>query len=208
MAAARERWNLNIHYHRVVLDAASPNVATALDVGCGEGLLAFDVADRGASVIGIDPDGSSINRAEADPRASSLTQFICGDLFTYPFERQSFDLVASNAMLHHVDAQAGLRRMRELVRPGGVLVVVGFAQRSGLRDRSLEVAGAVTKRAHQLRGNYWEHNAPVQWPPPLTTKQMATLGSAELPGSTFRRRMSNRYAVVWNAPIEERQQFS
>lgn len=77
--------------------------------------------------------------------------------------------------------------------------MVGFAQPSGLTDRSLELAGAVRKRACQLQGRYWEHDAPVLWPPPLTSRQMAELGSIELPGSTFRRLMTNRYALFWTA---------
>lgn len=191
---------MNIHYHRVVLDALPHATANALDVGCGDGLLSFDLADRGATVIGIDPDAASIDRATADARASTLTQFICGDVFTHPFEPATFDLVASSAMLHHVDARQGLRRMAALVRPGGTVVVVGFARTAGLRDRALAIAGAAVKRAHQLRGQYWEHCAPVMWPPPFTSKEMAELGSIELPGSTFRRLMSNRYVLVWRAP--------
>ena len=104
-------------------------------------------------------------------------------------------------MLHHIDARAGLRRMRELVRPEGVIAIVGFAQPDGWKDRGLAVAGVLTKLKHQvLKRNYWEHNAPIVWPPPLTTGEMHDLASAELPGSSFQRLMSNRFSVVWTAP--------
>lgn len=194
------KWNLNIHYHRVFVGAVPPNARKALDIGCGDGLLSFDLADQGLQVIGIDLDAPSIERATANERASFDTQFVCADVFSHYFEPESFDLVASSATLHHLDARRGLRRMKQLVCPGGVVAVVGFAKPDGPRDRLLEVAGAATKRAHQVRGHYWEHNAPVCWPPPLTTSQMERLGHEELPGSVFRPLMSNRFSLLWNAP--------
>jgi 2-polyprenyl-3-methyl-5-hydroxy-6-metoxy-1,4-benzoquinol methylase len=194
------RWNLNIHYHRVVLDAVRPSATNALDVGSGNGVLSFDLAQRGLKVLGIDPDAPSVERARADPAATDRTVFVCADLFTHPFEPASFDVVASIAMLHHVDAENGLRRMRELVRPGGVLVVVGFAMPSGPVDAALSVAGFVYKRTRQWRGHYWEHDAPTCWPPPLSINEIRTLVLRELPGARFRRRMSHRYSTVWHAP--------
>ena len=162
--------------------------------------MSFDLADRLLDVIGIDPHEESIQRAKNDPRATPRTTFICDDVFLHPFELASFDLVASNAMLHHVDARDGPRRMRQLVRPGGVIVVVGFTMPDGLYDRILMLRGAAVKRAHQFRRGYWEHNAPITWPPPLTTGQMADLAEQELPGATFSRLMSNRFSLVWRAP--------
>lgn len=200
MQTRQDRWNLNIHYHRVVLDAVPRDAANALEVGCGSGLLAFDLAARGLDVIGVDPDAPSIERATADPDASDRTMFICADLFTYPFEPASFDVVAANAMLHHVDAESGLRRMRELVRPSGVLAVVGFATPSSLMDLALIATGYVYKTAHQLSRHYWEHDAPVRWPPPLSINDMHALVNRELPDARFRRRMAHRYSIVWTAP--------
>lgn len=198
---ADTRWNLNIHYHATILRHA-PSHGKALDIGCGDGLLAFDMVDHGLQVTGIDPDQPSIDRASSDPRASERASFVCGDIFTHPFELNSFDLVAANAMLHHVDALDGLRRMRELVSPGGVVALVGFARPSGLADHLRAVAGALFKRARQLRGRGapWVHNAPIVWPPPLTSTEMQALSSLELPGSEFRPLLSNRYSLIWRVP--------
>ena len=182
------------------LDAAPTNARTALDVGCGDGLLSFDLAEHGLDVTGIDPHEASIERARSDQRATPRTNFVCGDVFTSDLGRTSFDLVAASAVLHHIDARAGLRRLKQLVRPGGVIAVVGFGRPDGLHDRMLEVAGATTKRVQVIRREYWEHNAPVSWPPPFTTGQMRELGCDELPGATFRRLMSNRFSLVWTAP--------
>lgn len=65
---------------------------------------------------------------------------------------------------------------------------------------------AVTKRAHQSRSGYWEHNAPLSWAPALSPDQIEEIGCDELPGATFHRLMSDRFSIVWSAPSEARNQ--
>lgn len=194
------RWNLNVHYHRIVLDAVPVGATTALDIGSGDGLLSFDLAARGLAVVGVDLDEASIERARADPRCSEATTFVHGDLFTHPFEPASFDVVAASAVLHHVDARQGLRRMAELVRPGGVVAIVGFAKPSGPIDWGLIVAGFLLSRTRKLTRRYWEHHAPTRWPPPLTINEIRALAASEMPGAIFKRRMAHRYSIVWTRP--------
>lgn len=195
-----QRWNLNIRYHRTVLDALPSGARTALDVGCGDGVLTFDLARRGLCAVGLDSDAASVRRAASARRTSTATHFVVGDLLSAPFKPGSFDVVASIAMLHHVDAVAGLRSMRQLVRPGGVLVIVGFARPSSIGDRARAIVGHALKRAMQLRGRYWEHRAPTIWPPPQTSSELATLVDRELPGATFRNALSGRYVAIWERP--------
>jgi 2-polyprenyl-3-methyl-5-hydroxy-6-metoxy-1,4-benzoquinol methylase len=200
VGAGRRRWNLNIHYHRVVLEALPAGATTALDVGSGDGLLAFDLADRGLQVVGIDPHERSVERARSDAACSDRATFVCGEVFTHPFEPGSFDAVASIAMLHHVDAVAGLRRMAELVRPGGVVAVLGFATPSGPIDRAYNLAGYVVRIAAAALGRHWDHNAPIVWPPPHTMDEMRTRVEAEMPGARFRRGLASRCSIVWTRP--------
>ena len=82
LSSSDPRWNLNIHYHHVFTRAVPPDSSTALDVGCGDGLLSFDLAERGLDVLGIDPHEASVDRAMADSRATEHTRFVCGDVLT------------------------------------------------------------------------------------------------------------------------------
>ncbi len=200
MTAKRTRWNLNVHYHRVFLDAIPDGATSALDVGFGDGLLSFDLAAKGLQVVGIDLDPASVERARSDPARSARTTLLHGDLFTHPFEPGSFDLVAASAMLHHVDAHEGLRRMAELVRPGGTVAIVGFAKPSDLSDWAYVLAGFVLSRVRGALGLYSEHHAPTRWPPPLTMREMRALAESQLPGARFGRAMAHRYTVVWSRP--------
>lgn len=194
------RWNLNTHHHPVLLDAVPANATTALDVGSGDGVLAFDLAALGLDVTGIDVDEASVRRANDDPESSSRTTFVEGDVFTHPFEAGSFDFVTSNAMLHHVDARDGLARMAELVRPGGVVAIVGFATASTLADRARAVSGSLLMRIQVVRGRYREHHAPMRWPPPMTMEEMLSLADEVMPGATFRPELGSRYSLVWRRP--------
>jgi hypothetical protein len=52
----------------------------------------------------------------------------------------------------------------------------------------------------ELRGRYWEHEAPTCWPPPCSTTQMRDVVERELPGADFKPLLSGRYGVTWRAP--------
>jgi SAM-dependent methyltransferase len=123
-----------------------------------------------------------------------------GDVLAHPFAPASFDLVASVAVLHHMDTAAALRRMRELLRPGGVLVVIGLPRARLPRDLPYEVAGALVHRWHRRRRGFWEHSAPTVWPPPDTYADVRRAAERELPGVRLRRRALWRYSLVWRKP--------
>ena len=120
------RWNHNIHYQSEVLRRVPDAASSALDIGCGAGMLTRALAPHVRSVVGIDLHAPSLEIAREETTAENVT-YIEGNFLTYPFEPESFDLVAAIASLHHVDIERGLRRAAALLRPGGRLVVVGLA---------------------------------------------------------------------------------
>lgn len=194
------RWNHNLYYHPVILAAAPAYCARALDVGCGEGVLTRELRSVSDRVVGIDIDSPSIEAARA--QGVEGVEYILGNVLQYPFEPASFDLVASVATLHHMDAEVGLKRMADLVRPGGALVVVGLAQSRHFGDFALDLAGAVATRVHThiLRKRYWEHDAPKVWPPPLSYAEVRATATTLLPGVLYRRHTLWRYSLVWIRP--------
>lgn len=195
--SSAQPWNHNIHYHPLVLRSVAAGATDALDVGCGEGMLTRALRRTVPHVVGIDIDPASINLArEKDDRIS----YLLADLLTHPFEPASFDLVASVATLHHLDAATGLRQMRDLVRPGGTLVVVGCARSTMPADLPAEVGALVTHRLHRRSKAYWEHPSPTVWPPPETYAGMRRLARRELPGVRYRRHLLWRFSLTWTRP--------
>ena len=195
------RWNHNIQYHPVILDAVPPGAARALDVGCGEGVLTRALAAIVPDVVGLDPDSASIAAARAQGGAAEYVQ---GDLLSADLEPSSFDLTAAVAVLHHLDLEAALTRMAELTRPGGVLAVVGLARQVWPRDLALDGVGFVATRLHQLRKREWTTPAPKVWPPPLTFAETRSVVERTLPGCRYRRHVLWRWSATWRKPMEDR----
>jgi SAM-dependent methyltransferase len=192
----REPWNHNIHYHPQVLQAVPHGAERALDIGCGEGMLARKLRRVVPAVTGIDLDTPSLELARG--RGDDI-EYVHGDFLQYPFEPASYDVVASVATLHHVDARAGLLRMRELLRPGGALVVVGLA-RTTPRDLPYAAVGVAAAYAHRAVKGHWEHPSPTVWPPPVTFQEMRDLARDLLPNATYRRHLLFRYSITWQRP--------
>jgi len=196
---APTRWNHNIHYHGVVLDAIPPHARTALEVGCGEGMLARQLRERVPGVTAIDLDAPSIELARRqDPRGE--IHYLRDDFLTHDFTPESFDLVASVAALHHMPASTALARMAALLRPGGRLAVVGLARARLPADLPHELAAVLAQRFHQVTKAYWEHSAPTVWPPPETYRGMRRISARALPGARYRRHLLWRYSLVWTKP--------
>lgn len=198
MEDAPARWNHNIHYHRLILDSVPPAARSALDVGCGNGLLTMDLRRRVPDVTGIDADETVLDDAR---RRSGDVTWIHGDAMTHEFSRR-FDVVASVAVLHHLpDLEAALSRLADLTAPSGVLSVVGVARSSRPKDFLLSLAGAVQHRAMVLRHGFWEHTAPTLWPPPHDFATVRRTARRTLPGVRWRQLMLWRYALIWHKPL-------
>ena len=108
------------------LDAAIPYNASVLEVGCGTGQLTNFLGISCRSVIGADLCLNSLRLADTFRREHSLdrVRFVQANLFRLPFERQQFDVVLCNGVLHHTsDPFAGFKQLVRLVRPGGYIVI-------------------------------------------------------------------------------------
>ncbi|MCV7193331.1 class I SAM-dependent methyltransferase [Mycolicibacterium brumae] len=201
------RWNHNIHYYDLVLDAAPAQARTALDVGTGDGLLAVRLAERIPEVTGIDADADILARAQpgadvsGQPGADANVSWILGDVLTEPLPEAHYDVVAAVATVHHFpELTAGLRRLADLTAPGGVLVVIGLARNSTLSDLVYDAVGAVQHRIYARTRGFWQHNAPVQMRFPHTYAEVEQIAATVLPGMTWRRLPLWRYAITWHKP--------
>jgi SAM-dependent methyltransferase len=90
-----------------------------LDVGCGPGALTAELLALGAWVCAVDPSESFAAAAgtrfpEVDVRCAGAEQL--------PFDDGSFDVALAQLVVHFMaDPVAGLREMRRVTRPGGVV---------------------------------------------------------------------------------------
>jgi 2-polyprenyl-3-methyl-5-hydroxy-6-metoxy-1,4-benzoquinol methylase len=190
-------WNHNLQYLPLLLDAVPRPCGRALDVGCGDGLFARQIAPLAAHVVAIDRDEAILEAARG---AGGGVEYVLGDFLAYPFEPASFDFVLSVTALHHMDAEAALVRMAELLRPGGTLAVVGLAANVYPRDLPRVAAAALADRVYRSTREVYRSEAPRSWPPPTTYREIRDLVARTLPGARYRRHLLWRYSVVWSKP--------
>lgn len=197
----RERlWNANIHYHSVLLKAIPKAAQRVLDVGCGDGILSAQLLQAGVRhVVALDADAGVLARARARHPGVPI-EWRCGDIFDLqPTTHYSFDAVLSVATFHHMDAVAGLTRFAELVRPGGVVGVIGLAANNWW-DLPYAVVGQCGRVVAGMTRGCWEHSAPMVWPPPTTYREIKRIARDVLPGVQYRHHFYGRYSLVWTRP--------
>jgi len=122
-----------LRYRAVSLAGLHPGEAV-FDVGCGTGTLAIDVQRRVGSagrVVGIDPSAEQIARAKAARRNMPI-EFQIGVIEQLAFPDQTFDVVLSTLMMHHLPAslkRQGLVEIARVLKPGGRLVIADFTRK-------------------------------------------------------------------------------
>jgi SAM-dependent methyltransferase len=100
-----------------------PPGVRVLEVGCGHGALAAALGAAGHRVTAIDADAECV----ADARARGVDAHVAEFPKLEGVAEASFDAVLFTHSLHHVHAlDAAVRRARELLAPGGTLVVEDF----------------------------------------------------------------------------------
>ncbi|KOU08761.1 methyltransferase type 11 [Streptomyces sp. NRRL F-5755] len=108
-------------YVRLAVEFGASRV---LDIGCGTGVFALLLAERGVEVIGIDPARASIDVARAKPGADRV-HWICGDATALPPLRVDLVTMTANVAQAISDPWMWRRTLRtafESLRPGGYLV--------------------------------------------------------------------------------------
>jgi SAM-dependent methyltransferase len=98
-----------------------PAGAEVLEVGCGDGDVAVELSRRGYRVIAIDSDAAAVARAQSRGVRAAVA--------SWPeFAGAPLDAIAFTRSLHHINPlREAVGSARELIKPGGSLLVEDFA---------------------------------------------------------------------------------
>jgi ubiquinone/menaquinone biosynthesis C-methylase UbiE len=116
------------------LDASAILGNKVLDLGCGPGMYAWEMLQRGYEYWGVDISPHVIEEARFAARSTqgaSRYHFMVGDIEHLDLPSASFDVVLAVWVLEYLDTDKRvIREMRRVLRPGGIAIVVLNNRRS------------------------------------------------------------------------------
>ena len=197
------------------LDGALPSTGRrAVDLGCGTGVHTELLADRYSEVLGVDVSAPMLAVATAARQRPTIT-YVQRDLLTMDGAVDgTFDAVFSAFVLHHVHPlEEGLRRVTELVQPGGHAVLIDMVddqprsrrwfQRQALRlgatdiwRRRRPMGQAVELLRLRLDPGWLDHLTADH---PLNGDEFRSRYNTMLPGAVFTD-LDRAIAVCWRRP--------
>jgi SAM-dependent methyltransferase len=147
----------------------------------------------------------------ARPRSSQFEnlEFELADVMTWDFPQSHFDCIFSIATLHHLDQHELLPKIKDALRPRGVLVILDLVESNGLTERMLDVVALGVspslrlihngrlKPPREVRKAWEQHGKHDHY---STIKQMRALANEMLPGASVKRHLLWRYTLVYQKP--------
>jgi SAM-dependent methyltransferase len=204
-----EGWNHNNHYHGFLLRQLPQRIERALDVGCGMGGFARLLALRAQQVTGIDLSPEMLHTARNHSTAYTNIDYQIGDVMALDLPTAHYDCIASIATLHHLPYAEALRKLRDSLKPGGVLLVLDLYQPVTLLEKLRPLAGMPLHLALRLRHygiqrdsaamrHAWRiHGEGDVYP---TLADLRAYCQALLPGAALRVHVLWRCSIVWRRP--------
>ena len=192
------QYNHNEHYTDLLLCQVPAGCRNALDVGCGDGGLARRLADRfSGAVTGIDKDRAMLEQARAEALDRSI-RFVEADFMRYHFDEQ-FDFISAAASLHHLPFEQALEKVASLLRPGGVLAVLGLFREASLTDTAVALVAAPVNVFYALSHGWSSSGAPIK-PPDMSLQEIREAVASNLASARLRRLLLWRYLLTWQKP--------
>lgn len=127
-----DKWRYGFERHLpACFDGLNVSGKRVLEVGLGQGADSESLIRRGARWSGIDLTAESVERIRTRLilRELPFDDLKQGSVLELPFADNSFDMVFSHGVLHHVpEIQQAEKEIHRVLRPGGELVIMMYAR--------------------------------------------------------------------------------
>ena len=209
-------WTHNNHYHRLLLQHVPTNCRNALEVGCGTGAFARQLAQHAEHVVALDLSPEMIRVAQSRSQQFPNIEFQLADALAWEGPAEHFDYIACIATLHHMPQQEMIRKLKRLLKKGAVLAILDLFEperrvltKDGVVDATLNLAAMLTSVSFRLVHNgrlnpprnvqaAWQaHGHHDSYP---TMKDVRAFCDELLPGAMMRKLLLWRYSVIWQKP--------
>ena len=193
-------------YEHWLLPQLPQRLGAVLEVGCGTGHMARQLAQRSDRVLAIDLSPKMIEIARARSANIPNLTFELADVMAMNLSAAHFDCIVSMATLHHLPMREAIHRLRAALRGGGALGIIDLVRSDSIAERTRDAAACVgglllrsfstTSRA--LRHAWDQHGRSDVYP---TLAEVRDLCRELLPGAAIRRHFRWRYSLIWKNPI-------
>ncbi len=123
--------NAHVSWEEMIKNITDIQNKQIIDIGCGGGIYTKELALMGAkNVVGLDFSKEILQAAKENCSGFPNISFIHGDAHSIPYPDETFDIVISRAVIHHLqDIPTFLREASRILKKNGVLI---------LQDRTIE----------------------------------------------------------------------
>lgn len=193
-------------YHDYLMQHLPPRLENALEIGCGSGEFTRHLASRARNVVALDLSSEMIRLAKARSASYPNIEYQLGDVMRLPLPAEEFDCIVSIATLHHLPLEQALLKMKDALKPNGMLVIHDLAADDSILDRGMSALAypvSVLRRfwntgqmrmPREVRKAWAEHGKHETY---LTLSEVREMCRQYLPEALIKRHLLWRYTVVW-----------
>jgi ubiquinone/menaquinone biosynthesis C-methylase UbiE len=194
-------------YHSYLIQHLPPHSENALEIGCGTGEFTRLLAARAHSVLALDLSSQMIRLANAQSANYQNIEYVLGDVMQLSLPAARFDCIVSIATLHHLPLRQALLKMKDALKPHGVLIIHDLVAAKGLVERVRSASAYPVSAARrfwktgqlraprEVREAWAEHGRDEVY---LTLDEVREMCRQYLPEARIKRHLLWRYTVVWS----------
>lgn len=128
---AQHRRNYPDDVYKVIRERLPAREIDALDVGCGTGIMTYELAAFCRSVVGVDKETEMI--AESKAHAPNNCQFFVSAAEVLPFPNASFDLITVAQAFHWFEHEKVIKEFHRVIRPDSLIIILRKRQKDSVR---------------------------------------------------------------------------
>lgn len=180
--------------------AEVPLRSRVLEVGCGTGLFARELATRrGARITAIDLAPRMIDVARVRTSANLGIDYRVADFME--LSPRGFDVIVAINTMHHLPLASAAERMARAVVPGGLVLIADLFDARGICELPYNALSWLCRPPHahdrDLAAAWRDHGTHDEL---LPLRDVRAILCAAMPGMSVRRHLGWRYTAIWRRP--------